>query len=68
MCMLIKILAGLFLKHHRKTGTDLLWLNLYILRELGFLIPDSTTATKEEGEKISCPTFFYSLKFYKIVN
>jgi hypothetical protein len=34
----------------------------------GSQIPDPTTATKEEGENICCPTFFCSHKYHKIVN
>jgi hypothetical protein len=31
-------------------------------------IPVPTTATKEEGEKICCPTFFCSHKYQKMKN
>jgi hypothetical protein len=34
----------------------------------GSRIPDPTTAIEEEGKKICCPTFFCSLKLYKIEN
>jgi hypothetical protein len=34
--------------------------------DLGFLIPDSTTATKEEGEKLVVRPFFVASKFKKL--
>jgi hypothetical protein len=32
------------------------------------LIPDPTTATKEEGKKIFSPKIFFSHEYHKIVN